>query len=341
MLDLLRDRDRQWVDRYWSWLVAGGLFVLTILSRLPGLISARMYNVDESYLAAMGMTMGRGGELYIDALDRKPPLLPWLYSLSERLLGTVDLRMLRWMLVIGVAAAGIVAARIVLRLGGSRRGAVAAGVLLVLGTVAFLPADGQAANFELFALLPACASVWIALVGRDRQLPRSIADVGGRRRPGGRGRHGQATVLRHVGPDRVCRVAASTARSSVRWPRPPAWSSGVVVSGLPFGLGRVWEWAWVQTSDFLDGQVGGWRVLGVLAIVAIVFAALHGPTLFTGWRQRSKLREVDAVVWWWIIGAVIAITPGFRFIFHYFQLLVPPTAVLAGCLLSTESVGGS
>jgi hypothetical protein len=282
------------------------------------------------------MTMGRGGQLYIDALDRKPPLLPWIYSLSERLLGTVDLRMLRWMLVVGIAVAGVVAARIVLQLGGSRRGAAAAGALLVLGTAAFLPADGQAANFELFGLLPACASVWVALGGRDRQLPRRLLTFAA-----------AGALVGVAGMVKQPLFAMIAPVGCVIWQRRPRLSGaliaagglviGVVVSGAPFDLGRVWEWAWVQTSDFLDGQVGGWRIAGVFLLVVAVFTALHLPAVWTSWRQRSRLREVDAVVWWWLIGGLVAVTPGFRFIFHYFQLLVPPMAVLAGWLLSKAS----
>jgi len=74
-------------------LLALSMTALAVLTRAPGLLSARMYDVDESYLAAMGSTMGRGGHLYVDAVDRKPPLLPWLYSLPQSLFGSEDLRL--------------------------------------------------------------------------------------------------------------------------------------------------------------------------------------------------------------------------------------------------------
>ena len=206
----------------------------------------------------------------------------------------------------------------------------------MLGTVAFLPADGQAANFELFALLPACAAVWVALVARERSLlPRLLCLAAA------------GALVGIAGMVKQPLFAMAAPVGCVVWQRRPRLVGalavalglvvGVVATGLPFGLGRVWEWAWVQTSDFLDGQVGGWRVLEVLVVVAAVFAALHGPALVTAWRRRSQFREVDSVVWWWLIGAAIAIAPGLRFIFHYFQLLVPPIAVLTGWLLSKES----
>src|SRR4051794_17468306 len=149
-------------NRRWVGTVSAAFTGLALLTRAPGLLSARMYNVDESYLAAMGATMGRGGRLYVDAVDRKPPLLPWLYSLPQEVFGSEDLRLLRLAVALAIAATGVLVVLLTVRLGGDRRGGVVAGALVVLGSVAFLPADGQAANFEVFALLPATAAVLVA-----------------------------------------------------------------------------------------------------------------------------------------------------------------------------------
>jgi 4-amino-4-deoxy-L-arabinose transferase-like glycosyltransferase len=139
--------------------VTMSLVGLAFLTRAPGVVLSRMFNVDESYLAAMGATMGRGGHLYVDAVDRKPPVLPWLYSIPQWLFGSEDLRPMRVLAACVIAAAGVVIALLVVRLGGDRRAGLAAGALMVLGSAAFLPADGQAANFEVFAVLPASAAV--------------------------------------------------------------------------------------------------------------------------------------------------------------------------------------
>ncbi|MGZ4704675.1 MAG: hypothetical protein ACXWCM_07380, partial [Acidimicrobiales bacterium] len=52
-------------SRRWLAVVSLSLTGLAVLTRVPGVLSARMFNVDESYLAAMGSTMGRGGHLYV------------------------------------------------------------------------------------------------------------------------------------------------------------------------------------------------------------------------------------------------------------------------------------
>jgi hypothetical protein len=318
----------------WLARVVVALTALTFLTRLPGLILTRMFNVDESYLATMGLTIGRGGQLYRDAVDRKPPVLPWLYSLSQTLTGSEDLRPLRLLASLTIAATGVVVAVLVLRLAHDRTAAFAAGALVVLGTVAFLPADGQAANFELFALLPASTAVLLAVTAR-------AAPPSTRR------------LLLFLGAGALVGVAGMTKQPFFAMLAPVAWEAwrarprrtafgatgagvlaSVVTIGLPFGLGAVWRWAWVDTGDYLGGQVDVVRVLGMLALVVGVFAALHLPTLSSIWSNRSRLRQVDAVIWFWFAGAFIAVVPGFRFIAHYFELMVPPMAVLAGVLLA-------
>lgn len=313
------------------------MFGLTVLTRLPGLVSSRLYNVDESYLAAMGLTIGGGGRLYVDAVDRKPPVLPWLYAVSRWVLGTVDLRFMRFLVVLAVAGAAVAVVALVLRLGGTRSGATAGGALLVLGTVAFPPADGQAANFELFALLPASAAVLTAVSARTasprgRLLRLALAGV----------LVGVAGMIKQPFFVMLAPVGWEVLHARRRWV--DRISGGVtvlagtvvavVLVGLPFGLGDVWHWAWVETGDYLDGEVGGIRAVGVLVTVLVAFGVTHLPVLAPAWLGRHRLRLVDSVVWWWMAGAVIAIIPGFRFIVHYFQLLVPPLALLAGLLLS-------
>ena len=310
------------------------LGLLAILTRLPGLVSARMFDVDESYLAAMGLTMGRGGKLYIDTARPEtaaaavalfalgtsaghggPANVP-LAPRSGRRRGRLRRRAVSCCGSEGVA-----------RCGGSRRPA---------GTRygGFLPADGQAANFELFASSPR-APRYGSHSSAGTSDGRGAAPSGGGGCPGGGGGHGEAPLFAMVRRS----AASSGSGDPSRGRRGGGRRIGVGRGGhgLPFGLGRVWEWAWVQTSDFLDGQVGGWRIVGVLLVVVAVFVAFHLPALAASWRHRSQFRQVDVVVWWWLIGAAVAIIPGFRFIFHYFQLLVPPTAVLAGWLLSKES----
>ncbi len=313
--------------------MSAALTALALLTRAPGLLSARMYNVDESYLAAMGATMGRGGRLYIDAVDRKPPLLPWLYSLPQAVFGSEDLRPLRLAVALAIAATGVLVVLLTVRLGGDRRGGALAGALVVLGSVAFLPADGQAANFEVFALLPATAAVLVATSLRQppgwRRVARWMA-VGALVALAGMIKQPFFAMLAPVG--------WQVWRSNRRWSNGAAVAVGlvttVVVVAFPFGVGSVWRWAWADTGDYIGGRVDVARILEMLGLVVVMFAVLHLPTLTSIWSRRSQVSSVDPVVWVWLAGAAVAVVPGLRFIAHYFQLFVPPLAILAGLVWS-------
>ena len=111
--------------------------------------------------------MGNGGSLYLDVVDRKPPVLPWLYSLPELVLGQIDLRFMRGLAAISVALTTLGVYLLVRRLGGSATGALTGGAVCVLATMAFPPADGLAANFELFGMVPATWGVLVAVSARD------------------------------------------------------------------------------------------------------------------------------------------------------------------------------
>ncbi len=346
-------------------MVALGLGVLSLLTRLPGLLSGRLFNVDEAYLAAMGLTIGHGGRLYVDVLDRKPPVLPWLYALSQWALGSVDLRLLRLFVVLAVAATGVVVVVLAARLGASPGAAALAGALLVLGTAAFPPPDAQAANFELFALLPSALAVLLAVSSRDRGPGARLGllfAAGVMVGIAGMIKQPFLVMLAPVGWE----VLRAGLPARLRGAEPAVQESGegtvaarvgavvsgavVVLAGVtasslaiaaPFGAGDVWRWAWVDTGDYLDGRVGGLRILAVLAVVVGAFALLHLPSLAAAWIGRSRLRTVDPVVWFWVAGAAVAVVPGFRFLIHYFQLLVPPLAVIAGLALSTVGLGAA
>ncbi|MBX3286300.1 MAG: glycosyltransferase, partial [Actinobacteria bacterium] len=59
--------------------VLGGLVAVT---RLPGLLAARTFNTDEATLAVGGRALRGGGSLYVDVIDRKPPLPFAAYALA-------------------------------------------------------------------------------------------------------------------------------------------------------------------------------------------------------------------------------------------------------------------
>src|SRR5207302_1007501 len=61
---------------------------------MPGLV-VRLFNADEASIATMAMVIDHGGELYHQTADRKPPAVPYLYAAVFALTGSRDLRPVR------------------------------------------------------------------------------------------------------------------------------------------------------------------------------------------------------------------------------------------------------
>ncbi len=184
----------------WTARLVGVLAAATVVARLPGLWFNGLFDRDEAFLNVMGDVMRSGGTLYVDVIDRKPPLVPLVYELARDL--SVDMRMVRLLCAVAVLVNGVLVALLVRRLSASPRAALAAGVLAVLGTSWFLPSDAQAANFELWGLAPATGAVL-----RSRRLAgqggHGVEVVPRRRRARRRGRPRQAALRGRGGPGGV------------------------------------------------------------------------------------------------------------------------------------------
>ena len=149
------------------------LLVVAAALRVPGWV-VPVFNSDESFLATQAEVLNHGGRLYEDAADRKPPIVPYLYAATFRVLHTTGLWSVRLLATIAVALTGWLLALEAHRRWGTRA-AWLAGLLFVLGTVAFAPQDGQAANFEIFMLLPMTAGVVLAARRRPASAGVAIA----------------------------------------------------------------------------------------------------------------------------------------------------------------------
>ena len=71
----------------WKWGIA--LLLLTVVTRLPALMHPH-YIDDESIYAAVALEMVEGGLPYIDAVERKPPLLFAVYATVFNALGSYN-----------------------------------------------------------------------------------------------------------------------------------------------------------------------------------------------------------------------------------------------------------
>src|SRR6478752_4916837 len=106
------------------------LLALTFVLRLPAFFTP-VFNSDETFLATQAHVLNDGGELYQDAIDRKPPIVPYVYAATFTFFETTAL----WS-------------------------------VFVVAMITFMPQDGQAANFEVFMLPSMTAAILFARRGR-------------------------------------------------------------------------------------------------------------------------------------------------------------------------------
>jgi hypothetical protein len=321
------------VELPWTAQLVGALLAATVVARSPGLLFNGLFDRDEAYLAVMGDVLRHGGTLYVDVIDRKPPLVPYAYGLAREL--SVDMRTVRVLCALAVLVNGLLVAGLARRLSGRRRGAVAAGLLAVLGTSWFLPADAQAANFELWALAPATGAVWVAVSGRGRRQSWTRFAVAG----------ALVALAAHTKQPFVVvglPVAVEALRTRDRGRRvasAAAGAAGAVAASLPLALvvdpGRLWRWVWLDNGDYLDGGLSVGRALGVGIGLTVVFLCFHVPLLYGFWAAVTRRVRLDATVVVWTVASLATVPLGLRFFGHYYQQLVPPLAVLSGVALAT------
>lgn len=318
----------------WPGQLAWVLGIVTVISRAPGIVFNGMFDRDESYLAVTGDVLRSGGRLYVDVIDRKPPIVPGLYAVIRE--WSVDMRAVRLVLAVLIFVNGVVIAELVRRLAGSRRAAVFAGVLAIVGTALFLPPDAQAANFELWGLLPASFAVLCIVVARSSRDRRvlwfalagaSVALAANCKQP-------YIVVLAPV-------IFEALRRSGDRWRAVLATVVGVIAVFVPLLMftdgSEMIRWVWSDNGDYLDGGVSISRAVLIGGALTLAFLVMHLPLLYGLWASFCRRIRPDATILVWIAASALVIPVGLRFFGHYFQQLVPPLAVLTGCAMAVAA----
>jgi len=305
-----------WIRTPWfgSTIVVG----VALVARAPGYVR-QLFDSDEAAIATMGMVLSRGGVLYRDVIDRKPPMAPFVYAASFLLTGTRDLRPLHLVAALGLGASAVVLAYGARRVAGASAGWWAAG-LLIAGATAMRAVDAQAANFAHLALLPACGAIVAARTGTRRSavlagvlvgiatLTRQTWVIGvvpaayaawwwGGRRPG------RAILV-------LCCTVATVA------------SVAIVVPVAAF-----WHWTFAGNGSVLalgESQTIFERGAPVIEVFLLANIATCWLVAKRGWHRD------DLDLWLWLATGLAAFLAGFRFFGHYWFQVLPPMCLLAG-----------
>ncbi|MDQ6853918.1 MAG: glycosyltransferase, partial [Actinomycetota bacterium] len=116
-------RGRTWTDNRWLLYVA---FVAVAFALSIPALNNRVYNSDEAYLATQAKMLNDGARLYEDTVDRKPPVVPYLYAGVFRLTGSDDIRPVRVLMILTNALTALLLAVEAERRFGRRRAGVIA-----------------------------------------------------------------------------------------------------------------------------------------------------------------------------------------------------------------------
>lgn len=327
----------------------------TLFLRLPGFVH-RLFDPDEAAIAVQSMAMIRGGHLYTDVIDRKPPLAVWLYAAVFRTLGSNDLRPVRVLVALSLAGAALLIGSELLRRH-DRRVAIWGVALFVVGVVAFAPQDAQSANFSPLALLPGVGAIVAARRGTRRATVLAGLLVG------------VATLTRQSWAIGIVPamwaawyfadtrdLADHQAAHRRSWRRVPAEfvaaarAGGViplqrsllvlVVSlltvaavGLTVPLRLFVVWVFTGNGSLLlglsDSTGAAVRAGGSLLLFAVGHLALGALLLRRGWDRPLGRRWADADLWLWLATALVSVVAGFRFFGHYWMQALPPLCLLA------------
>ena len=265
------------------------------------------------------MVVERGGTLYRDVIDRKPPIPAFVYAGSFWSTGSRDLRPLHLLAALCLAASAVVLAYGARRAGGATAGWWAAG-LLIAGATALQPTDAQAANFAHLALLPGCGALVAARMGSRRSAILAGVLVG------------VATLTRQTWIIGVVPAAYAAWWSSGRRAERVAFvlagaAATIVAVALVVPFGAFWHWTFAGDGSVLalgESQNVGER--GGLALELFVLANVASLWLLI---RRGRRRE-DLDLWLWLATGLVAFAAGWRFFGHYWLQVLPPLCVLAG-----------
>ncbi|QXE38967.1 glycosyltransferase family 39 protein [Streptomyces sp. GMY02] len=310
---------------YWRRLLPA-LALLVLVTRIPSLRHP-LWSPDEGYLAVQARILADGGALYETVVDRKPPLLPWLYETAFTLFGDESLYAMKALAVLAHLLTAVLLAAVARDRWGDRAGRIA-GVLHPLLATGLNPEDTQAATFEVFILPFTAAAMWCAGRGRAGAAGLAVAGALLTKQTGGAVLVPVLWLLRHSAARGARSGAGAAGRAGL-----PRLAAGLVLPVLGAAL-------LTDPAGFLF-----WTVTGSAAYATFTGSELH--VLFRGLANTALLclacaglptslvraRRGTADLWVWLAASAVAVVAGFHFFGHYFLQLVPPLVLLATAAL--------
>jgi len=298
------------------------LLLLTLAVRVPSFVRPIM-DIDEAEYASVACRMLDGGLPYRDGVEIKFPGILYLYDGVFALFGRYNLRAVHVACALFAFATALVCRQIARRRSGDRAGWWAA-VLYAVFSVGFY-SKMQAANTEMFAVLPAAlavlafledqwfrAGLWCGAAILFKQpaalLPMTLA--------------AGTFVERWRSRRRLVPALAAATKLSAGAALPLLSMSAYFATRGVLGDAIFWTWTYIWRHYFPSVQDSlALRILGTPVPLALSL----GPVVLL-----ALCAQGGGPILWWLGAMLAAALVGGRMYGHYFLLAVPPLCVLAG-----------
>jgi 4-amino-4-deoxy-L-arabinose transferase-like glycosyltransferase len=305
------------------------LLALTFVLRFPAFVTP-VFNSDETFLATQAHVLNDGGQLYEEAIDRKPPLVPYVYAATFTFFGTTALWSVRVVAMLAVALTALLLAIEARRRYGARAGWIA-GILFVVAMITFMPQDGQAANFEVFMLPSMTAAILFARRGRGFLAGVAVA---------------AAMLAKQTGAATLLPVVYLIARKRGKRGIAEVFAGFTIPTALvalAVGPSQLLYWTVLGNGSYVGMKTMTTVVLTLFLFMTGMWMLCNLPILWkipSAWKDRKLVAldgERDTDLWLWTLSAAVSVAVGLRFFGHYYIQLIPPLALLAAGALSRGS----
>jgi 4-amino-4-deoxy-L-arabinose transferase-like glycosyltransferase len=302
------------------------LLALTFVLRLPAFFTP-VFNSDETFLATQAHVLNDGGQLYEDAIDRKPPIVPYVYAATFAFFETTALWSVRLVAMLAVALTALLLAIEARRRYGKRAGWIA-GILFVVAMVSFAPQDGQAANFEVFMLPSMTAAILFARRGRGFLAGVAIA---------------AATLAKQTGAATLLPVLYLIIRARGKRGIGEVFLGFTIPTALvalAMGPAQLFYWTVLGNGSYVGMKTMSTVVLTMFLFMTGMWIVCNLPLLWkipSAWKDRRLVAldgQRDTDLWLWLLSAAVSVAFGLRFFGHYYLQMIPPLALLAAGALS-------
>ncbi len=313
-----------------------GVVLLTVATRLPALQHPQAIDDEETYSVVANIIVD-GGRPYVDAIERKPPLLFWTYAAVVEAAGKYN-----WVALHAIALAWTLATMAGLYVIGRGLFDRTTGLIAAFLYSVFQPwgeLRDLAFNGELVMNLPV---VWAWAIGLRRSSSRLRPELFLAGLLLGAGFLLKQPAAIAAVPLGVYLLLPAYRRSRVLTPWQSLIQAGLLTAGFAVTLGLVAlvlreqgilreAYFWTITDHAIPHIFWTKGVLHSLAFIVLclplligtVLASLAGDSLWSG-RLAERMALVGLVA-----ASVIGVAAGARFYFHYYVQLIPSLALLA------------